>query len=118
MTNQDSTGPVKDLPDVIRRYLDAHDRHDTDRALSAFASDARVIDEDREHRGTDEIRAWLASSASEYTYTRTLVGIKPTEGDRWVVVNRLEGDFPGGVAVLRYQFGIQAGLISELVIAP
>ncbi|MEX0664731.1 MAG: hypothetical protein WD598_08170 [Acidimicrobiia bacterium] len=36
----------------------------------------------------------------------------------WVVVNRLEGDFPGGVVDLRYRFAVTDGLISELVIGP
>jgi hypothetical protein len=32
---------VAPLPDVIGRYQDAHDRHDTAVALSAFTLDAR-----------------------------------------------------------------------------
>ena len=40
------------LPEVIRRYLEAHDKHDTEVALSAFASDATVVDEDREFQGS------------------------------------------------------------------
>ncbi len=38
--------------------------------------------------------------------------------DRWVAVNRLEGDFPGGAVELRYRFALVDDLISELVIAP
>jgi len=34
------------------------------------------------------------------------------------VVNHLEGDFPGGVVDLRYQFALKGDLIAELVIAP
>ena len=55
---------------VIRQYQDAHDRHDTSRALAAFAADATVIDEDHEHRGTAAIRQWLDTAAREFTYTR------------------------------------------------
>jgi hypothetical protein len=35
-----------------------------------------------------------------------------------VAVNRLEGDFPGGVVELRYRFTLVDGLVTELVIAP
>jgi hypothetical protein len=38
--------------------------------------------------------------------------------DTWLVVNHLEGDFPGGVVDLRYRFALSGDLISELVIAP
>jgi hypothetical protein len=44
------------LPGVVGRYQDAHDRHDTEGALSAFAPDARVVDDGHEFRGSDEIR--------------------------------------------------------------
>ena len=36
----------------------------------------------------------------------------------WIVVNHLEGDFPGGVVDLRYRFVMTGDLIAELVIAP
>jgi hypothetical protein len=65
-----------------------------------------------------EIRAWLGSAATTYTYTRSLVGIEMAENDRWMVVNRLEGNFPGAVVDLRYCFVIRDDLIAELVVAP
>ncbi len=64
------------------------------------------------------MRTWLATAASEFTFTRTLVGVEEAGPSTWVVVNRLEGDFPGGVAELHYRFALTDGLISELVIAP
>lgn len=54
------------LPEVIRRYQEAHDRRETDRALSAFTSDAVVHDDGREHRGHEEIRTWLSSLSTEF----------------------------------------------------
>jgi ketosteroid isomerase-like protein len=57
--------PVPEHPEVVSRYHDAHDRHDTDVALSVFASDARVVDDGRESCGSDEIRAWFDHAASE-----------------------------------------------------
>jgi hypothetical protein len=107
-----------ELPEVIIRYQEAHDRHDTAAALTAFAPDARVVDENREYRGFDEIRQWLQTAASEFTYTRTLVSAEAPTTGTWLVVNHLEGDFPGGVVDLRYKFVLTADLIAELLIAP
>ena len=106
------------LPEPVRRYQDAHDRHDTDDALSAFTPDAAVFDDGRHFHGIDEIRTWLTTAASEYTFTRTLVSADVVDDDTWVVVNHLEGNFPGGVVDLRYKFILSGDLISELVIAP
>jgi hypothetical protein len=107
-----------ELPEVVSRYQDAHDRQDTAVALSAFAPDARVVDDGLEYRGSDEIRDWLDRASSEYTFTRSLVSAEPDGDDTWLVINHLEGDFPGGVVDLRYQFVVAGDLISELVIAP
>jgi hypothetical protein len=106
------------MPDVINRYQDAHDRHDTETALSTFTSDAKVVDEGRAFRGFDEIRSWLTTAASEYTFTRSLVEANAVDANTWIVVNHLEGDFPGRVVDLRYRFVLSGDFISELVIAP
>jgi hypothetical protein len=68
--------------------------------------------------GTDEIRGFLSRAGAEFTYTTELVGAQRVDDERWVVTNRLEGDFPGGVAELRYRFAMDGDLIAELVIAP
>jgi len=106
------------IPDVIQDYQAAHDRHYTDIALAAFTADATVLDDGREHHGSAAIRQWLASAASEYTFTRTLLGAEPLDEGRWLVRNHLEGDFPGGEVDLGYEFALTDGLISRLVIAP
>ena len=106
------------LPESVRRYQDAHDRHDTDVALAAFAPDAAVFDDGKDFHGIDEIRTWLTTAASEYTFTRTLVSADVVDPETWLVVNHLEGNFPGGVVDLRYKFTLRGDLISELVIAP
>jgi len=106
------------VPEVIRRYLEAHDNHDTEVALSAFASDATVVDEDREFQGSDGVRRFLETAGAGFTYTRRFVAAQQLDASTWLVENRLEGDFPGGVVDLRYQFRLSDDVISELVIAP
>ena len=77
-----------------------------------------MIDEDKTYVGTEAIRGWLDTAASEFPYTRTLLGAEPLGGGSWLVRNRLDGNFPGGTAELRYQFSLQGELIDRLEIAP
>ena len=77
-----------------------------------------MFDDGKEFHGTDEIRTWLTTTASEYTFTRTLVSADAVDDETWVVVNHLEGNFPGAVVDLRYKFTLSDDRISELVIAP
>lgn len=109
---------MAELPEVVSRYQAAHDRRDTETALAAFRPDATVVDDGHTYRGANEIRRWLATAASEYTFTRTLLSAEAGDDGSWVVVNHLEGDFPGGVVDLRYRFVLRGDLIAELVIAP
>ncbi len=105
-------------PEVIRRYQDAHDRRDTEAALATFTPDAKVEDDGRVYEGTDAIRTWLDTAASEFTSTRALVEAELVGADTWEIVNHVEGDFPGGVVDLRYRFLLEGGLIADLLIAP
>ncbi|GAA2536164.1 nuclear transport factor 2 family protein [Mycolicibacterium diernhoferi] len=100
-----------DLPEAVTTYLNAPD---TATALTAFTADATVTDEGRDHHGTEEIRAWMTRAASEYTYTTEFLGVA---GDL-DIVQRLEGNFPGGVVDLHYRFTMAGPLIARLVIEP
>ncbi len=106
------------LPSTVRSYLSAHAAGEVDRALRAFAPSAVVVDEGHTFRGTEEVRAFLDTAGSAYTYTTELIGAERTGETHWVAINRLQGDFPGGVVVLRYRLALSDGLITELVIAP
>jgi hypothetical protein len=105
-------------PDVIRRYLEAHDRRDTDASLSAFAPDAHVLDDGHDYYGLEAIRDWLARASTEFTFTRIFLDASAETANRWLVRNRLEGNFPGGVVDLRYRFTLVDELIVGLAIVP
>ena len=76
-----------------------------------------MTDEGRDYTGRDEIGAWLTASAGEYTYTSEFTGATTT--DTTVDVGqRLEGNFPGGVADLHFRFTLDGASISRLVIEP
>jgi hypothetical protein len=109
---------MTDLPAVVLRYQDAHDRHDADGALATFAPDAIVTDDGHTYRGRVEIRDWLSRASVEFTYTRTVIDTIQLDDGTWLVTNHLEGDFPGGVVDLRYRFVVSGGLLSKLDIAP
>ncbi len=106
------------LPATVRGYLAAHTARDADAALRAFTPTAVVVDDGTTYRGTEEIRGFLSRAGAEFTYTTTLAGAERADDAHWVAINRLEGDFPGGVADLRYRFVMDGDLIAELDIAP
>jgi hypothetical protein len=105
------------LPDNIKTFMTALDSREGDRALATLTTDAVVTDEGRDYAGHKDIGAWLATTASEYTYTTEFTGATTT--DTTIDVGQhLEGDFPGGVADLHYRFTLDGALISRVVIEP
>lgn len=105
------------LPDTITTFMTAVDARETDRALATLTPNAVVTDEGHDYTGYDDIGTWIATAASEYTYTTEFTGAMTT--DTGVDVEQhLEGDFPGGVADLHYRFTLDGALISRVVIEP
>lgn len=105
------------LPDTIKTFMTALDSREKDRALATLTPDAVVTDEGHDYTGHDDIGTWVATAASEYTYTTQFTGA--TVLDEGVDVGQhLEGDFPGGVADLHYRFTLDGALISRVVIEP
>jgi pimeloyl-ACP methyl ester carboxylesterase len=116
MTTPSSIEPAQ-LPATIRNYLGAHAARDTEAALRAFAPTAVVVDQGESFRGTEEIIGFLREAGAEFSYTTELISARRIDDAHWVATNRLEGDFPGGVADLDYRFTMNGELIAELVIA-
>lgn len=109
---------MQTLPDPIRTYLQSHDDRDTDTTLATFSETAVVTDDGRTARGHEEIRHWLETASTEFSYERTLLGATSTGPDEWLVSNNVTGNFPGGTVDLEYRFVLHEGLIDVLVIAP
>lgn len=120
MTDPATSTPVERdaLPGTILRYLDAHNAGDAAAAAALMTPDAQVTDDGRTYTGLPAIEQWLGRASSEYTYTTTYVDAVREGPDRWTVVQRLDGDFPGNTVLLRYGFTLDGDLISRLVIAP
>ena len=104
------------LHPTIRTYLDAHAADDHERALQTFSPTAVVTDQGQTFRGTADVDRFLREAGSEYTYTSEERGAEQVDDEHWVVAIHLEGDFPGGVADLRYRFTLVDDLITELAI--
>jgi hypothetical protein len=106
-----------DLPQAIQSYYERSTNADPGTAIDAFVDTALVEDEGKTHQGRVAIVAWLERAASEYEYTRTLLRAEG-DGTEITVVNRLEGNFPGGIVDLDYRFVLAGDRISSLVIRP
>ncbi|MGQ7295973.1 nuclear transport factor 2 family protein [Quadrisphaera sp. KR29] len=105
------------LPTTISGFLAASVVHDADTAASFLTEDAVVVDQGESFRGREAVHAFVRDAGSEFAYTTERVGAHRLDDDHWVVTLRLEGSFPGGVAVLDYRFSLRDDRISELVIA-
>lgn len=111
-----TTVPVAQLPDAIRSCLAAHAARDVDGALVAFSPCAEVVDQGRTFHGTAAVRTFLATAGAEFDCTTQLVGAERLDDAVWVAHNRIEGDFPGGVADLTYRFELSDDLVRRLEI--
>ena len=116
MTDDTQTIRLTGLPRTIADYLTAHRTRDADTAITCFTNDAAVTDDGKTYHGTAGIRTWLARSSGEYTYTIELIGAEKTDDEHYTAINHLEGDFPGGVVDLHFQFTLRDGRIARLVI--
>lgn len=106
------------VPGAVARYFEADARRDPDAIVALFTEDAVVTDEGLTRRGSEEIRAWQEDVAWRYQYTTELLGAEVASEDTVLVTGRLEGNFPGGTAVLKWRFSLADGHIRDLEIAP
>lgn len=106
------------LPGVVSRYLAAQRAGQAKTAAAAFHRDATVTDDGSTYTGIGAVEEWLGAAGSEYTYTVELTGVERLDETHYVVTNRLEGDFPGGIVDLHYRFALRDGLIGDLTIEP
>ncbi|MCW2162876.1 SnoaL-like domain-containing protein [Microbacterium hydrothermale] len=107
-----------ELPAAAQAFVDGWQGGDADKVAALFAVGAVVFDQGETFRGLDEIRGWIDGSIHLFTTTLTFLGAREVDG----IVGasyRLEGDFPGGVADLEYQFHLaEDGKIARLDFAP
>ena len=107
------------LPAAVADYFARTTGDDPQDPAELFAPTANVTDDGRTYQGREAIAAWLGKTGQEFTFTVTPV---KTERDATTttVVNRLAGDFPGGIIDLRYRFTLTVAedAIQDLLITP
>lgn len=105
------------MPSPVQLYFQSEAFDDTQRMAECFTPDAVVTDERRTHKGRDAIRAWKQQAKATTKYQVTPVSAEP-DGDRVLILGRVEGDFPGSPVMLRYVFDLEGDRISALEIRP
>lgn len=107
-----------ELPTAARSFVDGWQGGEADDVDALFTEDAVVSDQGETFRGRQEIRRWIDESIHLFTTTLTFLGAREVDGMVGASY-RLEGDFPGGVAELEYQFHLDdEGRIVQLDFAP
>jgi hypothetical protein len=102
------------VPEVITRYLHASDAHDSRMAADCFTVDGTVEDEGRTYTGREEIFQWREHGLSKWTYTTTVTGDESVTEEHHRVMVRVEGNFPGGLVDLTFDFTLRGGLVAAL----
>lgn len=103
------------LPRPIADYVEANARLDVDGMLAAFAADAVVKDEAREHNGHAEIKPWIQSATIAARAIFTPTSWRETDG-AVIVEGTTAGDFPGSPLPFAFRFQLSGGAISALEI--
>jgi ketosteroid isomerase-like protein len=93
------------LPQPIADYFQAANAHNTDAVVAAFAEDALVTDENREHRGA-AIREWSDQVNEKYKPHAEVTDVAEAD-DKTVVTADVSGSFPGSPVQLRYKLHTQ-----------
>ena len=106
---------TEDLPRVLADYFVATNAHDVDAMSSAFAEDATVHDERRDHRGLAAIRTWMKETIEKYDYEVTPLDSSRASSKALVLVS-LRGNFPGSPITLQYAFTLSGQKIAHLEI--
>ena len=103
------------LPRVLSDYFTATNAHDVGAMIAAFAEDATVHDEGRDHAGAVAIRAWMQETIEKYDYEAEPIE-SSRSGSRAVVLVSLRGKFPGSPISLQYAFTLAGQKITRLEI--
>jgi hypothetical protein len=103
------------LPQSIADYFAGKNARNYATALSGFAPEAVVDDEERQHVGAEAIERWMKESAAKYNDQSRVRGAT-TDGDRTVVTAEVSGTFPGSPIEFRYAFTLKDDLITSLAI--
>ena len=106
---------IDNLPKPIALYVSAENSGDTKLFDQCFAADAFVRDESETHKGLAAIKDWKAETKRKYQHTADPLRIVEQNG-KFVLTNRLTGNFPGSPIELDFVFTLAGGKIISLEI--
>ena len=106
---------IDNLPKPIALYVSAENSGDTKLFDECFAEDATVCDENETHKGLAEIKKWKAETKRKYQHSVDPLRIVEQDG-KFIVTNRLTGNFPGSPIGLDFVFTLDGDKIVSLEI--
>src|SRR5438128_4962853 len=106
---------IDNLPKPIALYVEAENTGDVKLFDQCFAEDAVVRDENETHRGLADIKKWKAETKKKYQHTVDPLRVSEKDG-RFIVTNRLTGNFPGSPIELEFVFTLDRDKIVSLEI--
>ena len=106
---------IENLPKPIALYVSAENSGNTKLFDECFAADAIVRDESETHTGLAEIKKWKAETKKKYQHTVDPLSVSERDG-RFIVTNRLTGNFPGSPIELEFVFTLDGEKIVSLEI--
>ena len=106
---------INPLPEPIAAYFEGNTRFDVDAMLAPFAEDAIVSDENRTHRGTAAIRAWIEEATIGNRALATPQALRVEDGDT-LITAEVSGAFPGSPITLGFRFALEDERIARLAI--
>jgi alkyl hydroperoxide reductase subunit AhpF len=105
------------LDGPIARYVHAVNSGSQADFSTSFASDAVVVDVDRQLRGIDAITAWASTDIFGAEVRFDVLDVSQRQG-RTIVTVRIDGTFDRtglpNPLVMRHEFGVAEGKIAEL----
>jgi len=102
-------------PQVLSDYFTSANDGRIDDAAACFASDALVHDENHDHKGAEEIHAWIKDTTQKY-HPKSEVSNIHSINDAFVATATVSGTFPGSPVQLQYTFTVHNDKITHLSI--
>ena len=106
---------IDNLPKPIALYLAAENSGDPEAMTECFAENAIVRDENQTIEGLLAIKQWKAETRKKYQHTVDPLSVSEKDG-RFIVTNRLIGNFPGSPIELEFVFTLKGNRIVALEI--
>ena len=106
---------IDNLPKPIALYVAAENTGDANLFDQCFADGAAVRDENEMLKGLAEIKKWKAETRKKYQHTVDPLSLSEKDG-RFIVTNRLTGNFPGSPIELQFVFTLKEDKIVSLEI--